>query len=94
MTMAPPPATPSASSKPRLPPKSAATAPATGRVTRLRAAKEAVASPAETSRQPGFLTKGKEGFRKVSGKIGQKEKVVSCRKRKNSIAILTNFVCL
>ncbi|OXB36630.1 hypothetical protein LQV05_005399 [Cryptococcus neoformans] len=73
--MAPPSATPSASSKPRLPPKSAATAPVTGRVTRLRAAKEATACPAETLRQPGFLSKGKEGFRKVSGKIGQKEKV-------------------
>ncbi|KIR99720.1 kinesin family member 20/23 [Cryptococcus deuterogattii 2001/935-1] len=73
--MAPPSATSSASSKPRIPPKSASTASATGRVTRLRAAKEAVASPAETSRQPGFLSKGKEGFRKVSGKIAQKEKV-------------------
>ncbi|KJE00683.1 kinesin family member 20/23 [Cryptococcus gattii NT-10] len=73
--MAPPSTTSSAPSKPRLPPKSASTASATGRVTRLRAAKEAVASPAETSRQPGFLSKGKEGFRKVSGKIAQKEKV-------------------
>nr|KIR46176.1 kinesin family member 20/23 [Cryptococcus bacillisporus CA1280] len=80
--MAPPSATSSASSKPRLPPKSASTASATGRVTRLRAAKEAVASPAETSRQPGFLSKGKEGFRKVSGKIAQKEKVAPAPRAK------------
>ncbi|WWC63071.1 uncharacterized protein I303_105670 [Kwoniella dejecticola CBS 10117] len=65
--------------------------PAAGRVTRLRAAKESTASPAVglpkltgQPRTPGLLAKGKEGFRKVSGKIGQKEKEAQPKK---SVAI-------
>lgn len=52
------------------------------RVTRLRA-KEAVVPPAPaltrvtTNSGSGFLAKGKEGFRKVSDKIKEKEKEVS-----------------
>ncbi|ODN75618.1 kinesin family member 20/23 [Cryptococcus wingfieldii CBS 7118] len=75
--MAPAPTPSSSTAKPRLPPKSAAgTTPATGRVTRLRAAKEASTTPSTPAvpRQPGLLAMGKEGLRKVSGKNGQKEK--------------------
>ncbi|TYJ52354.1 hypothetical protein B9479_007048 [Cryptococcus floricola] len=75
--MAPAPKPSSSTAKPRLPPKSAAgTTPATGRVTRLRAAKEASTTPSTPAapRQPGLLAMGKEGLRKVSGKNGQKEK--------------------
>ncbi|WVW85845.1 hypothetical protein I302_107883 [Kwoniella bestiolae CBS 10118] len=84
-----PTASSSSRSKP-LPKRSEAATPvpsaAAGRVTRLRAAKESTTGPGTSSggltrmapppppRAPGFLAKGKEGLRKVSGKIGQKEK--------------------
>ncbi|WWD18916.1 hypothetical protein CI109_103372 [Kwoniella shandongensis] len=91
--MAPPPpsaSTPSTSTtKPRLPPKTSMAPPSatSGRVTRLRAAKESTASPAivggSGAKGPsGLLAKGKEGFRKVSGKIAQKDKEIPAVKPK------------
>ncbi|WWC71755.1 uncharacterized protein I206_105714 [Kwoniella pini CBS 10737] len=82
--MAPTAPTASSSSRSRpIPKRSEAPTPqpAAGRVTRLRAAKDVTAGPAVGSskgpaqpRTPGLLAKSKEGFRKVSGKIGQKDK--------------------
>lgn len=43
------------------------------RVTRLRAAKDASETPATTRKPSGLLAKGKEGLRKVSHKIDEKE---------------------
>ncbi|WVQ68264.1 uncharacterized protein L199_006471 [Kwoniella botswanensis] len=90
--MAPTAPTASSSSRSKPLPQRSEIAPATqsnaGRVTRLRAAKEPTASPAIGSRMgaatlprtPGLLAKGKEGLRKVSGKIGQKEKETQVKK--------------
>ncbi|WVQ81700.1 hypothetical protein IAT38_003825 [Cryptococcus sp. DSM 104549] len=80
--MAPPStSTPVTGAKPRLAPKTGNGLPTTGRVTRLRAAKESTASPAPgVGKQPSLLSMGKEGIRKVSGKIGNKEKAMSAAK--------------
>ncbi len=69
-----PPATP-ATSQPRPQSRSTQQQPSTvGRVTRLRAGKETSASPALGRKPPsGLLAKGKEGLRKVSDKIKEKE---------------------
>ncbi|KAK8854933.1 hypothetical protein IAR55_003672 [Kwoniella newhampshirensis] len=88
----PPPSTPSTSStKPRLPSKGSMAPPSatTGRVTRLRAAKESTASPAivggSGAKTPsGLLAKGKEGLRKVSDKIAQKDRETSAVKPKTT----------
>ncbi|WRT68205.1 uncharacterized protein IL334_005180 [Kwoniella shivajii] len=90
--MAPTAPTASSSSRSKPLPKKSEAAPSTSaatRVTRLRAAKESTASPATglykmapapTPRTPGLLAKGKEGFRKVSGKIGNKDKELMAKK--------------
>ncbi len=47
--------------------------PAASRVTRLRSGKEGSASPALGAKPSGLLAKGKEGLRKASDKIKDKE---------------------
>lgn len=81
--MAPTPA-PTASAKARAPPQ---TAPAT-RATRSRGgAKETPsATPVGSGKPGGLLARGKEGLRKVSDKIKEKEKVES---KKRGVAMIS-----
>lgn len=66
-----------APSQPRIPSSSVRqTGPITGRVTRLRAAKEGTGTPGLGTKPSGLLAKGKEGLRKVSDKIKEKEKEI------------------
>lgn len=69
--------TPRASTRARAPPQTASAIPA-ARVTRLRSAQGGAASPAANLgiRPPahGLLAKSKEGLRKVSDKLKEKEK--------------------
>lgn len=63
--------TPRASTRSRV---AATPAPPTTRMTRLRTREAAAPSPATSTRTTGILAKGKEGFRKVSDKVKEKEK--------------------
>ncbi|ORY35365.1 P-loop containing nucleoside triphosphate hydrolase protein [Naematelia encephala] len=75
--------TPSAS-RSRTTPKPSVAPPTTGRVTRLRAAKDVSASPGigKPSSGPSLLARGKEGLRNVSNKMREKEKAKEVEKAK------------